>query len=80
MGDGRRRRGDGRRLINHSCEPNLSIRPIRGHILYVSGRAIRRGEELTVDYKFSNDFAEGRLPLRFKEMPRDDQRLSSSLG
>lgn len=45
--------GTGAELINHSCEPNLSIRPIRGHILYFSRRAIRRGEELTVDYKFS---------------------------
>jgi SET domain-containing protein len=45
--------GTGAELINHSCEPNLSIRPIRGHIFYFSRRAIRRGEELTVDYKFS---------------------------
>jgi uncharacterized protein len=45
--------GTGAELINHSCEPNLSARRIRGHILYLSRRAIRRGEELTVDYRLS---------------------------
>jgi len=45
--------GSGAELINHSCDPNLRTRKIRGHILYFSRRRIRRGEELTVDYKFS---------------------------
>lgn len=45
--------GSGAELINHSCEPNLRTRRIRGHILYFSLRRIRKGEELTVDYKFS---------------------------
>jgi SET domain-containing protein len=45
--------GSGAEFINHSCEPNLFSTIIRGHILYFSRRAIRRGEELTVDYRFS---------------------------
>jgi tetratricopeptide (TPR) repeat protein len=45
--------GSGAELINHSCAPNLRTRLIRGHILYFSARAIARGEELTVDYKYS---------------------------
>jgi len=47
------RRGSGAEVINHSCDPNLSKRIVRGHILYVSRRRIQRGEELTVDYRFS---------------------------
>ena len=45
--------GSGAEIINHSCEPNLRSSIIKGHILYWSKRAIRRGEELTVDYLFS---------------------------
>jgi SET domain-containing protein len=44
--------GSGAELINHSCQPNLVTRIIRGHILYMSLRPIRKGEELTVDYNF----------------------------
>jgi uncharacterized protein len=44
--------GSGAELINHSCDPNLQTRRILGHILYFSRREIRRGEELTVDYRF----------------------------
>ncbi len=47
--------GSGAEIINHSCEPNLVSRIVRGHILYVSLRVIKPGEELTVDYNFSND-------------------------
>jgi uncharacterized protein len=47
--------GSGAEIINHSCEPNLSAMILKGHILYVSRRAIRKGEELTVDYRFSDD-------------------------
>ncbi|HUI39126.1 MAG TPA: SET domain-containing protein-lysine N-methyltransferase [Candidatus Nitrosotalea sp.] len=47
------RMGSGAELINHCCEPNLSTRIVRGHILYFSRRRIQRGEELTVDYHFS---------------------------
>jgi SET domain-containing protein len=45
--------GSGAELINHCCDPNLISRIVKGHILYMSLRAIGRGEELTVDYNFS---------------------------
>src|SRR5215475_8428524 len=44
--------GSGAEIINHSCEPNLRAWNFQGHILYMSRRAIRRGEELTIDYRF----------------------------
>ncbi len=44
--------GSGAEYINHSCEPNLVARVMKGHILYMSLRDIRLGEELTVDYHF----------------------------
>jgi len=44
--------GSGAQYINHSCEPNLVARILRGHIIYMSLRDIRPGEELTVDYHF----------------------------
>ena len=45
--------GSGAEVINHSCEPNLVSRIVKGHILYMSLRVIRPGEELTVDYNFT---------------------------
>lgn len=47
--------GSGAEFINHSCDPNLVTRIIQGHILYFSKRPIKRGEELTVDYRFAHD-------------------------
>lgn len=47
--------GSGAEYINHCCEPNLVSRIMRDHILYMSRRAIRPGEELTVDYRFPWD-------------------------
>ena len=47
--------GSGAEIINHSCDPNLRSMNLKGHILYMSKRAIRRGEELTVDYRFDKD-------------------------
>ena len=44
--------GSGAEFINHACDPNIVARIVRGHILYYSARAIRKGEELTVDYRF----------------------------
>jgi SET domain-containing protein len=44
--------GSGAEYINHSCDPNLKSRIIKGHILYMSRRDIRPGEELTIDYRF----------------------------
>jgi SET domain-containing protein len=46
--------GSGAEIINHSCDPNLYAWIFKGHILYMSKRTIRRGEELTVDYMFSD--------------------------
>ena len=46
--------GSGAEIINHSCDPNLYTWIFRGHILYMSKRVIRPGEELTVDYLFSD--------------------------
>ena len=46
--------GSGAEIINHCCDPNLATRIVRGHILYVSKRVICPGEELTVDYRFSD--------------------------
>ena len=47
--------GSGAEIINHSCEPNLVSCIRKGHILYISNREIKRGEELTVDYRFSKE-------------------------
>jgi SET domain-containing protein len=47
--------GSGAEIINHCCDPNLRTAITYGHILYVSRRAIRPGEELTVDYRFDDD-------------------------
>ena len=44
--------GSGAEFINHSCEPNIEARVVKGHILYFSLCEIRKGEELTVDYHF----------------------------
>jgi len=52
--------GSGAEYINHSCEPNLRTRIVRGHILYFSKRSIQRGEELTVDYRYDADIT--RMP------------------
>lgn len=49
--------GSGAEYVNHSCEPNLFVRIIKGHILYMSRRRIPIGEELTVDYRFSANVA-----------------------
>jgi SET domain-containing protein len=46
--------GSGAELINHSCQPNLVSRIMKGHILYMSLRPIKKGEELTVDYNYDD--------------------------
>jgi hypothetical protein len=45
--------GNGAELINHSCEPNLKLRKLRGHLWLFSLRRIRAGEELCYDYGFA---------------------------
>jgi tetratricopeptide (TPR) repeat protein len=47
--------GSGAEYINHSCDPNLRTWILKGHILYMSKRVIRPGEELSVDYRFAAD-------------------------
>jgi SET domain-containing protein len=44
--------GSGAELVNHSCDPNLILRRIRGRAFLYSLRRIERGEELTYDYGF----------------------------
>ncbi len=44
--------GSGAEYINHSCEPNLISRILKGHILYFTLRDVQPGEELTIDYRF----------------------------
>jgi len=45
--------GCGAEFINHSCDPNLRVRKIRGHIFFFGRRQIRAGEELTFDYRLN---------------------------
>ncbi|MGE5569935.1 MAG: SET domain-containing protein [Rhodospirillales bacterium] len=47
--------GSGAELINHSCDPNLYSMVMKGHVIYMSRRAISPGEELTVDYRFDKN-------------------------
>jgi SET domain-containing protein len=47
--------GSGAQYINHCCDPNIKTIIQQGHILYMSKRRIRKGEELTVDYHFAKD-------------------------
>jgi hypothetical protein len=44
--------GSGAEFINHSCDPNLEWRIVKGHVLCHSLRVIESGEELTLDYRF----------------------------
>ena len=44
--------GSGAEYINHSCAPNLLVRPVFGRICLFSRRRIRKGEELAYDYAF----------------------------
>ena len=38
------------RFVNHSCEPNCEAEIENGRILFHAIRAIKEGEELTIDY------------------------------
>jgi len=44
--------GSGAEYVNHSCEPNVRARKVHNRIRYYSLRAIAKGEELTIDYRF----------------------------
>jgi uncharacterized protein len=54
--------GSGAQYINHCCDPNITTVIRNGHIIYVSRRPIRQGEELTVDYHFAKDIEQ--VPCR----------------
>jgi SET domain-containing protein len=47
--------GSGAEYINHCCDPNITTVIRSGHILYMSRKPIRIGDELTVDYHFASD-------------------------
>lgn len=52
----------GFRYINHSCAPNAFMRRTGNRAEFYALRAIRKGEEVTVDYEDSHH--EGRLRCR----------------
>ena len=54
--------GSGAQFINHCCDPNCYAWIHKEHILYMSLRDIRKGEELTIDYHFDKDVQ--RVPCR----------------
>jgi SET domain-containing protein len=54
--------GSGAEYINHCCDPNILTVIRNGHILYMTRKPIRKGEELTVDYHFSKDVE--RIPCK----------------
>jgi uncharacterized protein len=45
--------GDATAFINHSCDPNLFMRVVHGHVLFFARRDIGLGEELTLDYELT---------------------------
>ena len=47
--------GSGAEFINHSCDPNLYTRVVRGRIFFISKQRIARGEELTLNYNLEDD-------------------------
>ena len=56
------RTGRGFRYINHSCDANTFMRCTPTRAEFYARRAIRAGEELTVDYGDSHH--DGKLPCR----------------
>ena len=54
--------GRGFRYINHSCDPNTFMRCTDTRAEFYARRAIRAGEELTVDYGWSHH--DGKLRCR----------------
>lgn len=43
------------RYINHSCDPNCEVDIIRGKILIIALRDIKKGDELTYNYNYEID-------------------------
>lgn len=44
--------GSGAERVNHSCDPNVYAKILGKRVFFVSLRPIKKGEELTVDYRF----------------------------
>jgi len=58
-------RGNAARWINHSCDPNCTtFEDDEGRVFIEARRKIRRGEELTYDYRLSID---GRVTKKARE-------------
>jgi hypothetical protein len=49
---------NGAHLINHSCMPNTTLYPYKGHILFVTTRNVFPNEEFTVSYVIEPDVCE----------------------
>jgi uncharacterized protein len=49
------RGGSGAERVNHSCEPNLKMRKIRGRLFFFSRKWVPKGAELTLDYRFRKE-------------------------
>ncbi len=47
--------GSGAEYVNHSCDPNCYAWIFKDHILYMTKRPIKKGEEITLDYHFAKD-------------------------
>lgn len=47
--------GSGAEFLNHCCEPSCYAWIYKDHILFMAGRDIQKGEELTIDYRFDPD-------------------------
>lgn len=45
--------GNGTQYVNHSCEPNTTLRNVRGHLIFFAKRDIQPGEEILLDYEWS---------------------------
>lgn len=59
------RRGNAARWINHSCDPNCeTYEDADGRVFIEARRKIKRGEELTYDYRLSWD---GRVTRKVRE-------------
>lgn len=56
--------GNDARFINHSCEPNCAAYIFERRVYIYARREIRRGEELTIDYKL-------RHPISARSQPFD---------
>lgn len=47
--------GNDSRFANHSCDPNMYLDFVNGHIYFMADRDIKKGEELTYDYAYDYD-------------------------